>query len=105
MYLPEIFKRFSETFPAVAEATQKVGQLCSETGPLDEKTRHLVQLGAAVGAQSKGAVRSHVRRGLDAGATKEEVLQTILLTTNLVGFPSMIAAFNWAMEVLDARGV
>jgi alkylhydroperoxidase/carboxymuconolactone decarboxylase family protein YurZ len=105
MYLPDIFKRFSQTFPDVAEATERIGKLCSESGPMDEKTRHLVQLGIAVGAESKGAVKSHVRRGLDAGATKEELLQAILLSTNLVGFPAMIAAFSWAQEVLDARGV
>ncbi len=103
MYLPEIFKTFLEKHQDIADAYRKVGDLCSQAGPIDLKTQHLIQLGVSIGANSKGAVRSHARRALDAGASDEEVMQTVLLSGSIVGFPAMIAAYGWVQEVLSAR--
>ncbi len=86
--------------PEICEAYRKVGELCSETGPIDAKNQHLIQLGISIGIGSKGGVRSHARRALDAGATKEEVLQVVLLSMTIIGFPAMIAAYGWVEEVL-----
>lgn len=103
MYLPEIFKTFLEKHQDIADAYRKVGDLCSDAGPIDLKTQHLIQLGVSIGANSKGAVRSHARRALDAGASDGEVIQTVLLSGSIVGFPAMIAAYGWVQEVLSAR--
>ncbi len=104
MYLPEIFKTFLEKHQDIADAYRKVGELCSQAGPIDLKTQHLIQLGVSIGASSKGAVRSHARRALDAGASDGEVMQTVLLSGSIVGFPAMIAAYGWVEEVLSAGG-
>jgi 4-carboxymuconolactone decarboxylase len=103
MYLPEIFKTFLEKHQDIADAYRKAGELCSQAGPIDLKTQHLIQLGVSIGANSKGAVRSHARRALDAGASHGEVMQTVLLSGSIVGFPAMIAAYGWVQEVLSAR--
>ncbi len=103
MYLPDIFKKFVERHREISEALLKVGELCSQAGPIDNGTQHLIQMGIAVGANSQGAVRSHARRALDAGATKEQVLQTVLLSATIVGFPAMIAAYGWLEEVISTR--
>ena len=102
MYLPAIFKTFLDKHPDLAEAYRKVGDMASDAGPIDKKTQHLVQLGTAIGLCSQGAVRSHARRALEAGASNEEVLQVVLLSMTLVGFPSMIASYGWVNEVLSA---
>jgi AhpD family alkylhydroperoxidase len=104
MYLPEIFKTFMEQHSEIADAYRKVGDLCAQAGPVDRKTQHLIQLGVSIGAASKGAVRSHVRRAMDAGASPEEVVQAVLLSATIVGFPQMIAAYGWVREVLYATG-
>ncbi len=103
MYVPELFKRFSRNHPEIAEANQKVGELCSAVGPIDGKERHLVQMGIAIGASAKGAVRSHARRALEAGATKDELIQAVLLSTSIIGFPGMIASYAWVEEMVEAR--
>ncbi|MFH1117339.1 MAG: carboxymuconolactone decarboxylase family protein [Pseudomonadota bacterium] len=103
MYLPEIFKTFLEEHPDIADAQLKVGDLCAQAGPIDEKTQHLIQVGVCTGTGSKGGVRSHARRALEAGATKEEIIQAVLLSTTIVGFPSMIAAYGWVREVLSPQ--
>jgi AhpD family alkylhydroperoxidase len=102
MYLPEIFTKFQKQHPEILDAYHKVGDLCEKAGPLNDKTQHLIQLGVSIGANSKGAVRSHVRRALAAGATEAEIFQTILVSMTIVGFPAMIAAFGWAQEVVAA---
>ena len=103
MYLPDLFKKFQADYPEILETTQKVGELCSASGPLDEKTRQLVQIGIAAGAASKGGVRSHVRRALKEDASPEEILHAVLLATSTIGFPAMIASYGWAKDVLETE--
>ncbi len=103
MYLPDIFKQFLINHSDIADAYRKVGDLCSAAGPIDQKTQHLIQLGTAVGIESRGGIKSHARRALEAGATKEEIIQTVLLTATIIGFPAMIGAYGGIEEVLAAR--
>jgi 4-carboxymuconolactone decarboxylase len=103
MYLPEIFQMFMENHPEITDAYRKAGELCSQAGPLDTKTQHLVQMGVSIGMNSKGGVRSHCRRALDAGATEDEVIQAVLMSLTIVGFPVMISAYGWVQDVLAAR--
>jgi len=103
MYLPDIFKEFLDKHVEIADAYRKVGDLTAEAGPIDSKTQHLIQLGISIGNGSKGGVRSHARRALDAGATKSEIVQTVLMSGTIVGFPAMIAAYGWTQEVLASE--
>lgn len=100
MYLPDIFKRFMEKNGEICEAYRNVGDLCSKAGPIGPKNQHLVQLGISIGIGSKGGVRSHARRALESGATKDEVMQVVLLSMTIIGFPAMIAAYGWVEEFL-----
>jgi len=101
-YLPTPYKEFVRKYPALADAYEKLALACHEAGPLEEKTRRLVKLGIAVGHQSEGAVKSHARRALAAGASADEVRHAVLLALTTVGFPAMIAAGEWVEEVLAA---
>ncbi|HZO91603.1 MAG TPA: carboxymuconolactone decarboxylase family protein [Chthonomonadaceae bacterium] len=100
--VPGTFKRFLETYPEVARAYEQLGKATQDWGPLDKRTRELVKLGIAVGNRHEGAVHSHVRRALDAGATPEEIRHVILLSMTTIGFPNMMAALTWAEDVLNA---
>jgi 4-carboxymuconolactone decarboxylase len=102
MYLPDIYKAFSERFPDVFKDYQQLGASTRRAGPLDEKTQDLVKLGIAVGANSQGAVMSHTRKCLAAGATPEEIVQVVLLALTTTGFPNMIAALRWVDTVLKS---
>jgi 4-carboxymuconolactone decarboxylase len=55
-----------------------------------------------VGLSSEGGVRSHVRRGLDEGMTREELLHAVTIAIPTAGFPATAAAYRWALDVLDA---
>jgi len=101
MYLPKTYEDFIKKYPNVLENYQRLGKSCREEGPLDEKCQDLVKLGIAIGANSRGAVMSSVRKALAAGATSDEVLHAVLLSLTTTGFPNMIAAMGWANEVLE----
>ena len=99
-YLPNVYQKFEHRYPVVKEAFDALGVAEHEAGPLGEKERRLVKLGIAVGAESEGAVRSHVRKLLGVGVAEEEILHTIVLALTTVGFPATNAALGWAEEVL-----
>jgi 4-carboxymuconolactone decarboxylase len=100
-YLPEVYQNFERRFPAVKEAFDALGAAEHDAGPLGERERRLIKLGIAVGAQSEGAVRSHVRKLLGIGVTEAEIVHTIVLALTTIGFPATNAALSWAEEVLS----
>ena len=101
MYLPEIYQKFSATFPEVFNIYQDLGKHIRDAGPLDTKTQDLIRLGIAIGGNSKGAVMSHTRKAMESGATREEVRHAVLLAMPTTGFPNMVAAFGWVESVLE----
>ena len=103
-YLPDVYQQFSDRFPAVKAAFDSLGAAEHEAGPLGEKERRLIKLGIAVGAESEGAVRSHVRKLLGIGVSEAEILHAIVLALTTVGFPATNAALGWAEEVLTEEG-
>jgi alkylhydroperoxidase/carboxymuconolactone decarboxylase family protein YurZ len=101
-YLPEVYTRFRTRYPAVAAALDALGAAGDAAGPLDSRTQHLVKLGIAIGGLAEGAVRSHARRALEAGATPDEIRHVALLAITTRGFPAAIAGLAWVDEVLAA---
>lgn len=100
-HLPDVYVRFRDGFPDVAEALDRLGAAADGSGPLDERTVRLVKLGMAIGAQAEGAVRSNARKALAAGATPDEVRQAAVLAITTCGFPTAIAGIGWVDEVLE----
>jgi alkylhydroperoxidase/carboxymuconolactone decarboxylase family protein YurZ len=100
-YLPEIYMDFIRRYPSIGKAYATLANSCHKAGPLDKKTRRLIKLGIAIGINSEGSVRSHVRRALEEGISQEEIRHVVLLAFTTVGFPTMIAAYKWVEEVLE----
>ena len=90
-----------QKFSKVMDNHQELGKSLRQAGPLDEKNSQLIQLAAAAASKAEGAVHSHVKRALEAGATPEEVYHTIILLTSTIGFPSTAAAVSWAREIIE----
>lgn len=102
-YLPPTYRRFRADHAEVAEALDRLGTATANAGPLDARTRQLVQLGIAIAGQAEGAVRSHARRALEAGATVDELRHVVLLAISTSGFPTAMASSSWIDEVVDHR--
>jgi AhpD family alkylhydroperoxidase len=90
-----------EKYQPIWEVYDRLGAAVHEQGPLDEKTRELVKLGIAVGARLEGAVHSHTRKAVAAGASPDEIRHAVLLAIPTIGFPSMMAALRWIEDELE----
>jgi alkylhydroperoxidase/carboxymuconolactone decarboxylase family protein YurZ len=99
--LPGTFKVFCDKFPALAQAHDAMTDAALSAGPLDEKTCLLIKIGISLGAGLESAVKSHVRRATQAGATEAEVEQAILLAMTTAGFPRTVAAWSWAQQQFE----
>ena len=97
--IPGWYKEQRKRYPKVFEAYEKLGEATLAAGPLDGKTRALAKLGIAIGSRHEGAVHSHARKSLEAGATVDECRHVALLSTTTIGFPSMMAALSWIEDV------
>ncbi|MEI4231861.1 carboxymuconolactone decarboxylase family protein [Roseovarius sp. D22-M7] len=73
---------------------------------LDAKTRLLITLAGLtmLGAQNDTQIRLTVRHALEAGATRDEIAETIAHMAMFAGIPSMTRSMETAREVLDDTG-
>lgn len=99
--LPGTFKRFSQKFPELAVTHQQTAEHVNKLGPLDARTCELVKIGICVGAGLESALRSHVRRAAQHGATETEIEQAIMLAMTTCGFPRTVAAWSWAQTQFE----
>jgi len=101
--LPGHYVELRKRFKGFMRAVDNLGKAASASGPLDEKTSHLIQLAAAAAMKSEGAVHSHTRRALKAGAKIEDIHHAIILLTSTIGFPAVSAALSWIDDVMKYR--
>ena len=99
--LRPIVETFSREHSGVWEAYNRLGVASAIAGPLDKKAERLVKLAIAVGGGLEGAVRSHVRRGLAAGLSRQEMEHVAILGITTVGWPTALAAYSWIADEFE----
>ena len=95
-----IINNFADICPKMAEITIEMifGDLL-QRNELDFKTRELTMLASLVAlGHSLPQVRSHTEAAINVGATKAEIVEVILQTACLAGFP---AAANALIAIKD----
>jgi len=99
--IAEHYEKVKANHPDYLEAVERLGVISRKSGPLDEKTTQLIQLAASIASKSEGATHSHTKRALDVGAKNEEIRHSVLLLTNTIGFPAVMAGLSWVNDILD----
>lgn len=99
--ISQLYLKLKERHTEFINAVEAMDKAALDSGPLDEKTVQLIQLGAAAAIGSKGALRSHALRALEAGATHEEIRHAIIVLTGTIGFPIVASALARMDEVID----
>ena len=98
-------KGFEALFPTMPHDLMEsfMGKTFNPEG-LDAKTKLLLTLSSLtiMGAQAEAQVRLTVRHAVEAGATHQEIAETIGLAGMFGGVPAMTKAMELAREVLDA---
>ena len=102
-FTPKGFEAMWPTMPKELMETL-MGKTFNPEG-LDAKTKLLLTLGALtiLGAQAEAQIRLTVRHALEAGATHQEVAETIAMMGVFGGIPAMSKAMELARSVMDAE--
>ena len=102
-FTPKGFEALWPTMPKDVMETF-MGKTFNPEG-LDSKTKMLLTLGALtmLGAQAEAQIRLTVRHAIEAGATKQEVAETIALMGVFGGLPAMSKAMDLAQDAMKDR--
>ena len=71
-----------------------------ETGALDAKTKELMALAIGIAVRCEGCIAYHTHDAIKAGATRQELLETIGVAILMGGGPASIYATH-AMDAID----
>ncbi len=97
-------KIFKAEAPEVQKAYDGVIQALIATPGLDAKTKQLLYIAMKVVAGDKNAVRFHVPMAKAAGATRDEIKETIVLSLTVIGLKGITEYLPMAMELFDNQG-
>ena len=84
LHAPEIGMKFDEFY-----------KTCSKEGVLDKKTKELLMLAVASVSRCSDCVEEHLNSALEAGATKGDITETLLVAAAEAGKAQLI----WAKQI------
>jgi len=80
--------------PAVMKSFSELGRAATAAGALDAKTKELIALALSVAARCDPCIGFHVQTLVKLGATRQEIDETLGVTTYMGGGPSLMYAAN-----------
>ncbi|MBN2018860.1 MAG: carboxymuconolactone decarboxylase family protein [Sedimentisphaerales bacterium] len=72
---------FALNTPELGRPFQEFCIACSEKGVLDSKTKQLLMIVVASVFQSNGEVKRQIESAMQAGASREEIIEALLIST------------------------
>jgi len=97
--------------PDVMKSFGELGRVATSEGKLDAKTKELIALALGVAARCDPCIGFHAQALVKLGATRQEIDETLGVTTYMGGGPSLmyaanaIAAFDEFLRASAARSV
>jgi AhpD family alkylhydroperoxidase len=93
--LHEVFTSFKADFPDVYAGHENLGiEIHEKTGPLPEKVRWLLKVAISGASRHLFALETHIAKAREAGATDDEIKQTLLLLMQTTGFPNFMESYR-----------
>jgi alkylhydroperoxidase/carboxymuconolactone decarboxylase family protein YurZ len=101
-YWTEHRERLARLVPAFARISNELSLESWRTGALDGKTRELIFIAAnaSVNHMYEFGMRVHVQNALKHGATREEIMEVLVLTA-MLGVRTWVSGTQALMEVLE----
>lgn len=93
---------FGDLAPALAAITDETlfGEVWERPG-LSKRDRSLVTISSLISLYRTNELPFHVRRALENGVTKEEIVETITHLAFYAGWPAAMTALGIARKVFD----
>jgi AhpD family alkylhydroperoxidase len=92
---------FQDEAPEVAEAFGGLIQAVSRMPALEPKVKQLIYIAICASQGETTAVTSHVPMAKQAGATRDELKEAILMTTTVCGIKGVASCLIPALEAYD----
>jgi len=86
--------------PEVMQGFGALHQASVKSGALDSKIKELIALGIAITVRCDGCISFHVHDAMQAGASKEEIAETVSISILMGGGPSVMYGIE-AMQALS----
>jgi AhpD family alkylhydroperoxidase len=99
-HLQELVGRLGERIPGPLGGFQQLHAAAVAPGALDSRVKELVALGIAISVRCDGCIAYHVHDALAAGASPEEIEETIGVAILMGGGPSLMYGAE-ALEALE----
>jgi AhpD family alkylhydroperoxidase len=92
---------FQSESPEIAGAFNKLIEAIAKPSALDGKTKQLLYIAMKIVTDDVGAALAHVMFAKKAGASREEIRETVLLTLTVVGLKGVNTALVPLLEAYD----
>jgi len=92
---------FQQESPDVAAAFNKLIETIAKPSALETKTKQLLYIAMKIVTDDVGAALMHVSFAKKAGASREELRETVLLTLTVVGLKGINTALSAVLEAYD----
>jgi len=98
--LEEQLARLGAETPGPMSGFARLHKKGMETGALDTKTKEMMALSISIVVGCEGCIAYHVHDAIDAGATRQELIETIGVGLLMGGGPGSIYAAH-ALEAIE----
>jgi alkylhydroperoxidase/carboxymuconolactone decarboxylase family protein YurZ len=95
------YQVFMEEAPEAAAAFNGLISAMALPNGLDQKTMQLIYIGIKASQENSSAVAAHVPMAKAAGASREEIKNTILLTLTVCGVSGVLSCLEPALAAYD----
>jgi AhpD family alkylhydroperoxidase len=90
--------------PEFGKAFESFYKMCKEDGVLDKKTKELLMLALTSVFRSPSCTEEHLNRALEAGATKEEITEALLIAAAEGAWAQLAFEKQLCLKYLGANG-
>jgi len=98
--LTKLMNELGTKIPATMKGFNELHKASIAEGVLPSKTKELIALGIAITVRCDGCIAFHVHDALKAGATSEDIMETISVAILMGGGPALVYGCE-AMEALS----
>ncbi|WP_178861576.1 carboxymuconolactone decarboxylase family protein [Thiomicrorhabdus cannonii] len=91
-------EKLGAAIPGAMQGFGALHQASTQSGALDAKTKELIALGIAITVRCDGCISFHVHDAIKAGASEQEIAETISVAILMGGGPSVV----YGIEALQA---
>lgn len=100
---PKFYTDFLKKYPEVGLQYERLGDAVHTQGPLNGRERALVKLAISGSHLFHSALKSHIRKAVSVGVSREEIEHVALLLLPTIGFPTMMAMLGIIEEQFSKK--